>query len=91
MHLELSEARALAVLEALGERRVPISRIRSKGYGETRPIADNDTEDGREANRRIEFRLVAAEGEGEGGGETGDSEEDADAGDTAAAEGGDSQ
>ena len=60
MNLELSEARALAVLEALGERRVPISRMRSKGYGEMQPIADNDTGEGREANRRIEFRLVAA-------------------------------
>ena len=31
------------------------------GYGETVPLADNDTEAGREANRRIEVRLIEAE------------------------------
>ena len=59
MNRDLSEARAMAVLEALADRRVPISRITAKGYGETQPIADNDSEAGREANRRIEFRLLA--------------------------------
>jgi OOP family OmpA-OmpF porin len=74
MNLELSEARAAAVLDALAERRAPISRITSKGYGETAPIADNDTEEGREANRRIEFRLVprAPEGTAEGAAATPD-------------------
>jgi OOP family OmpA-OmpF porin len=61
MNLDLSEARAMAVLEALADRRVPIARISATGYGEAEPIADNDTEAGREANRRIEFRLVAPE------------------------------
>lgn len=63
MNLELSEARAQAVLDALAARRVSVARITSKGYGETAPIADNDTEEGREANRRIEFRLLPASGE----------------------------
>ncbi|MEL6204598.1 MAG: OmpA family protein [Pseudomonadota bacterium] len=58
MNLNLSEARAAAVLEALSERRVQTARMSFKGYGETDPIADNDTEEGREANRRIEFRLI---------------------------------
>ena len=40
-------------------RRVLVSNLSAKGYGETQPIADNDTETGREANRRIEFRLVS--------------------------------
>jgi len=57
MNLALSEARAAAVLEALAARRAPVAGVTSKGYGETTPIADNATEEGREANRRIEFRL----------------------------------
>jgi len=61
MNLELSQARADAILNALRERRVLTSTFTAKGYGETQPIADNDTEEGREANRRIEFRLIAPE------------------------------
>jgi OOP family OmpA-OmpF porin len=71
MNRDLSESRAMAVLEALADRRVPISRITAKGYGETQPIADNDSEAGREANRRIEFRLLApTQAAGEAQGET---------------------
>jgi OOP family OmpA-OmpF porin len=53
----LSQARAEAVLLALQGRRVDISGMTAKGFGEATPIADNETEDGREANRRIEFVL----------------------------------
>ncbi len=56
----LSQARADAVLLALQGRRVEVSQMRAVGYGESRPIADNDSEEGREANRRIEFTLIGA-------------------------------
>ncbi len=58
MNDQLSQARADAVLNAIMARRVLVSNLTAKGYGETQPIADNDSETGREANRRIEFRLV---------------------------------
>ncbi|THD85131.1 hypothetical protein E7811_05310 [Aliigemmobacter aestuarii] len=54
----LSQARAEAVLIALQGRRAPVELMTAVGYGETRPIADNGTEEGREANRRIEFTLL---------------------------------
>ncbi len=63
MNLNLSQARAEAVLTALMARRVLTSGLVAKGYGEARPIADNKTEEGREANRRIEFTLIAPKGE----------------------------
>ena len=58
MNEQLSQARADAVLNAIMARRILVSNLSAKGYGESQPIADNETEDGREANRRIEFRLV---------------------------------
>ncbi|MDJ0627874.1 MAG: OmpA family protein [Rhodobacter sp.] len=57
MNLSLSQERAQAVLVALQARRVLTGNLTAKGYGEAAPIADNGTEDGREANRRIEFTL----------------------------------
>ncbi|SFO24223.1 OmpA-OmpF porin, OOP family [Roseovarius lutimaris] len=61
MNEQLSEERARAVLNELRLRRVLTSSIDAKGYGESKPIADNATEDGRETNRRIEFRLIRPE------------------------------
>ena len=58
MNLNLSKARAEAVLIALRGVRVKLKSLTAEGYGETQPIADNSTEEGREANRRIEFRLL---------------------------------
>ncbi len=60
-NLALSQARAEAVLLGLQGRRVLVGALSAQGYGETRPIADNGTEDGREANRRIEFTLITPE------------------------------
>lgn len=56
----LSQARAEAVARALIERGVAAGRLRARGYGETRPVASNETEAGRARNRRIEFRPAAS-------------------------------
>jgi len=57
MNQQLSQDRAQAVVDALRNRRVLTASYEVKGYGEEQPIASNDTEEGREANRRIEFKL----------------------------------
>jgi outer membrane protein OmpA-like peptidoglycan-associated protein len=59
---ELSEARADAVAKALIARGVPAQRISIKGMAYLRPIASNDTAQGRAMNRRVEI-LVRAESE----------------------------
>lgn len=61
MNQQLSQQRAQSVLDALRVRRVPVGAFEAIGFGEADPIADNDTEDGREANRRIEFSLIVPE------------------------------
>jgi OOP family OmpA-OmpF porin len=60
MNLNLSQSRADAVLNGLLAREVLVSNLVAQGYGESQPIASNETEEGREQNRRIEFRLLAA-------------------------------
>lgn len=58
-NLGLSEERAAAVRTWLIERgSVPADRLTSAGFGETRPIDTNKTPQGREKNRRVEFRLL---------------------------------
>ncbi len=54
-NLELSQARAEAVREYMIERGMAADRIVAKGYGETRPIADNGSAEGRANNRRVEI------------------------------------
>ena len=54
---ELSSARARVVTQALVARGIDTSRIRTTGYGETRPVASNQTEVGRRKNRRVEVIL----------------------------------
>ena len=61
MNQQLSQSRAQSILNELRGRRVPTSSFSAVGYGETQPIADNDTEEGREENRRIAFRLIRPE------------------------------
>ncbi len=54
----LSEQRAKAVADYLISRGVSASRIRSQGFGETQPIASNDTDSGRSLNRRVEIKII---------------------------------
>lgn len=54
----LSESRARTVANYMAMQGVSGARIRSQGYGETLPIADNATEEGRRRNRRVEIKIV---------------------------------
>ena len=54
----LSENRARTVANYMVTRGVSEARIRSRGYGETMPVADNTTEEGRAKNRRVEIKIV---------------------------------
>jgi OOP family OmpA-OmpF porin len=54
-NMTLSQQRAEAVRSYLVEQGVPPGMLVAKGYGDTRPVASNDTDEGRFRNRRIEF------------------------------------
>jgi len=54
----LSARRASAVLVYLADRGVNVERMRAIGLGESQPIGDNNTETGRQQNRRVEFTAV---------------------------------
>jgi outer membrane protein OmpA-like peptidoglycan-associated protein len=59
-NLKLSAGRAAAVVDALVKRHgIAASRLRAQGYGDTRPIATNDTDAGRGLNRRVELKRLA--------------------------------
>ncbi len=60
---ELSTARAVAMVGAMIEHGYPPNRVGAAGFAEFDPIADNETEDGREQNRRIEIILMPNLGE----------------------------
>ena len=57
-NLNLSQRRADSVRIALVERDISLSRISTKGYGKTYPVASNDTEAGRQRNRRVEIVIL---------------------------------
>jgi outer membrane protein OmpA-like peptidoglycan-associated protein len=57
-NFDLSEKRAASVVNYLIQIGIEPNRIISKGYGETMPVASNDTEEGRALNRRVEFKLI---------------------------------
>jgi outer membrane protein OmpA-like peptidoglycan-associated protein len=52
----LSERRANSVLRYLVDAGVPASRLSAQGFGESQPVADNDTAEGRAQNRRVVLR-----------------------------------
>jgi outer membrane protein OmpA-like peptidoglycan-associated protein len=54
---ELSQRRATRVRDVLTQDGVPAARLDVKGYGESDPIADNATEEGRQANRRVQLEI----------------------------------
>ena len=56
---DLSLLRARAVAAQLQSAGVAAARIRVKGFGDTRPLATNDTAEGRDKNRRVEIRLLS--------------------------------
>lgn len=57
-NLKLSENRAKSVADYLVQNGIAATRLVSKGYGETQPMATNDTEEGRAQNRRTEFKVI---------------------------------
>ncbi|MGM0453789.1 MAG: outer membrane beta-barrel domain-containing protein [Thermodesulfobacteriota bacterium] len=58
MNRELSERRARAVRDFLVENGIDSDRLTYKGYGESKPVASNDTAEGRAKNRRVEIKPV---------------------------------
>jgi outer membrane protein OmpA-like peptidoglycan-associated protein len=60
-NLDLSERRAQAVQQYLLKQGIPVEQTRAKGFGETKPVTDNLTEVGRQANRRVECVVLKKE------------------------------
>src|SRR5215203_4048772 len=57
-NFKLSDNRARSVMEFILAKGIDPSRISSKGYGETKPVATNDTPENRQLNRRVEFTIM---------------------------------
>lgn len=62
-NMDLSVRRARTIANILISRGIPQERISAVGYGDTRPIDTNSTEEGRARNRRVEVKLMLKEGE----------------------------
>ncbi|MBS1653180.1 MAG: OmpA family protein [Bacteroidetes bacterium] len=58
-NLKLSDSRSKSVVDYLITKGINATRLVAKGYGETKPIDTNDTDEGRQNNRRTEFKILA--------------------------------
>ncbi|HPE99105.1 MAG TPA: OmpA family protein, partial [Bacteroidales bacterium] len=58
-NLDLSNRRAESVVSFLIKSGISKDRLVAKGYGESQPVATNTTDEGRQANRRTEFRILS--------------------------------
>jgi outer membrane protein OmpA-like peptidoglycan-associated protein len=55
---KLSQQRAESVAKYMSSKGIKAARMEPKGFGPDRPVADNETDPGREANRRVEFNIL---------------------------------
>lgn len=58
LNMDLSERRAAAVASVLQNKGIASSRLKYAGFGASRPVAKNDSEDGRRRNRRVEVQIT---------------------------------
>lgn len=58
-NMKLSESRAKAVADYLIAKGIDPKRLQYRGYGKTKPIADNSTDEGRAKNRRVEMKILS--------------------------------
>lgn len=57
MNMKLSQERAASVKSYLVSKDVDANRMTTAGYGETKPVASNETNEGKSMNRRVEFKV----------------------------------
>jgi len=63
LNLKLSQERAESVLNYLTEKSIAKERMIAKGYGKANPVASNETDEGRQLNRRVEYKILSTTGE----------------------------
>ena len=61
-NLDLSRRRAQSVVKWLTDKGLAANRLQAEGFGESRPVADNETPAGRALNRRVEIRDLSRQG-----------------------------
>lgn len=67
MNKTLSKARAASVVKWMTKNGIDANRLDAAGFGQDRPIASNDTDEGRQRNRRVEFHIAEAKSAADGG------------------------